>query len=201
MPLDGREDEGNEVDDDGGGDGTGEGIPMLNSPNSVTETLSAFLLPGGIDTGFCLELDACFDNGCDDEGIATLSSPISVMINTGISFFASSTFSAGLEPCFFFQLSHNELNDCSAFWRIGPGARWEEASANVLSVFGLRPDVALFGASLFSKGKILSPAIHGTGTHSAICAIVTVVKRAVDFILRLDVDVEKMELQGRRLTL
>lgn len=130
MPLDGREDECDEGDDDnddkGGGDGTGDGIPMVNSPISVTDRLSAFSLLGGIDTGFCLGLDACFDNGFefedDDKGIATPSSPISVMINTGISFSRLSRFGIGPEPCFFFQLSHNELNDDSGLWKTGPGA-------------------------------------------------------------------------------
>lgn len=45
----------------------------------------------------------------------------------------------------------------------------------------------LLGASLLSKGKILSPAIQGTGTHRAICAMVMVMKKVADFILRLDV--------------
>lgn len=118
MPLDdGRDDD--DDDDDGTGD---KGIPTLNSPNSVSETLSAFsaeLSAGesGTDITFCFVAldDASFDDDCccDDEGIPTLSSPISVMINTGISFFPVDN--GFVEPRCFFQVSHNELNDCPGF--------------------------------------------------------------------------------------
>lgn len=201
MPLTGRgnesteeeeEEDDDDDDDNDDDDGTGSDIPILNSPSSVTETLSAFsLLAGGADSGtdiaFCLESDAGFEGDFEDlAGIPTLSSPISVMISTGISFLGLSIFTVGPEPCFFFQLSHNELKDDSGFWKTGPGAMWEEARTHGLSVFVSCLRGVLPGASLLSKGKILSPAIQGTGTQSAICARVMVVRKAVDFILSCD---------------